>query len=127
MKNSTKIKKILILFVVFGIALTLVSNSYATTPSSNVEDWVLNMNAAGAGFENSIITIAGFLIAIIRIATIIVAVIMMIIIGLRYMSGSIEDKTADKKLIIKIVVGVIVMASVSGVVEMIFKNIYTEG
>ena len=127
MKNSTKIKKILILFVVFGIVLTLVSNTYATTPSSNVEDWVLNMNAAGNEFENSIITIAGFLIAIIRIATIIVAVIMMIIIGLRYMSGSIEDKTADKKLIIKIVVGVIVMVSVSGVVEMIFKNIYTEG
>ena len=127
MKNSTKIKKILILFVVFGIVLTLVSNTYATTPSSNVEDWVLNMNAAGNEFENSIITIAGFLIAIIRIATIIVAVIMMIIIGLRYMSGSIEDKTADKKLIIKIVVCVIVMVSVSGVVEMIFKNIYTEG
>lgn len=127
MKNSTKIKKILILFVVFGIALTLVSNTYATTPSSNVEDWVLNMNAAGTEFVNPIITIAGFLIAIIRIATIIVAIIMMIIIGLRYMSGSIENKTADKKLIIKIVVGVIVMVSVSGVVEIIFKNIYTEG
>lgn len=125
MKNSTKIKKILILFVVFGIALTLVSNTYATTPSSNVEDWVLKMNAEGV--EKPIITIAGFLIAIIRIATIIVAVIMMIIIGLRYMSGSIESKTADKKLIIKIVVGVIVMVSVSGVVEIIFKNIYTEG
>lgn len=125
MKNSTKIKKILILFVVFGIVLTLVSNTYATTPSSNVEDWVLKMNAEGV--EKPIITIAGFLIAIIRIATIIVAVIMMIIIGLRYMSGSIENKTADKKLIIKIVVGVIVMVSVSGVVEIIFKNIYTEG
>lgn len=125
MKNITRVKKILIVLVVLIIAFALVSSTYATTVSNNVEDWVLNMNAGGTGFQDTITSIAGFLIFIIRFATIIVTIIMLIIIGLRYMNGTVEDKTADRKMIIKIVMGAIVMISVSGVVETIFNNLYT--
>ena len=103
------------------------SSTYATTVSNNVEEWVLNMNAAVNDFQNSITTIAGFLIAIIRVATIAISIIMVIIIGLKYMNGPIEDKVTNKKMLIKIVMGAIVMMSVSGVVETIFNNLYTEG
>lgn len=126
MKNIIRIRKILIALIILIITFTLLSNTYATTVSNNVENWVLTINSTETGLKNLITSIAGGIIWFIRKVTIVLSIIMIIIIGIKYMNGSIEEKATNKKMLINIVIGAVVMMSVTGIVGTIFDNIYRE-
>ena len=126
MKNIIRIRKILIALIILIITFTLLSNTYATTVSNNVENWVLTINSTETGLKNLITSIAGWIIWFIRKVTIVLSIIMIIIIGIKYMNGSIEEKATNKKMLINIVIGAVVMMSVTGIVGTIFDNIYRE-
>lgn len=126
MKNIIRIRKVLIALIILIIAFTLLSNTYATTVSNNVEDWVFTINSTETGLKNLITSYAGGIIWFIRKVTIVLSIIMIIIIGIKYMNGSIEEKAVNKKMLINIVIGAVVMMSVTGIVGTIFDNIYRE-
>lgn len=62
---------------------------------------------------------AGVIFDIITTIGIIVAVVTILIIGIKYMIGSVEEKAEYKKTMIPYIIGVVMLAGISGILKVI--------
>lgn len=98
---NKKILKIIILIFII-IALNITSISFAFSPGDLKPE---------ANINTTEITNMGSTIAtVVRTVGIIVAVIVLMIIGIKYMMGSVEEKAEYKKTMIPYVIGVVLLA-----------------
>ena len=80
----------------------------------------------GSGTPNvdeRVLNAVGVIISIIKAISAIAAVISLIIIGIQYMTGSIEGKTDGKKKLNTLIVGIFFMSLVTTIVSVIFETI----
>lgn len=138
-KNIRVINKIIIILIVLIMSSTVFSNIvYARpsdgTPSGAYTDTgtggrgsvktIVNTNDYGQGNlgnNTRALGIVGTILSVIQIIGVIVAVISVSILGIKYMTGSVEQKAEYKKTMIPFIIGVaLIVASTT-----IIKAIYT--
>lgn len=99
-------------------------------PSSPITDPILNPSdydpSNTGGSTNKTARIIGGLVGIVRVVGTVVALIVLVILGMKYMFGSIENKAKYKESMVPYVVGVVmlvVIVNILGILYNIFFNI----
>lgn len=125
-------KRLWIIFILILSILTILSNASIATkaprPDHNKSvttgDPLTNPNAYKPGSinvddANVVISKAGVIFNVVSTVGIVVAVITIIIIGIKYMVGSIEEKAEYKKTMIPYLIGVFMIASISAIIKLV--------
>ena len=115
MKKTNKL--IVVLSIIFCI-LAIGVMSYATTAGEVLEGLTgegANVNTEGIkGLGNSII-------AVVRIVGIVIAVVILLVLGIKYMMGSAEEKAEYKKTMMPYIVGAALIFAASAFAQVIYQ------
>ena len=115
MKKTIKI--IVILAIIVSI-LAIGVMSYATT---NPSDLLKSLNGSSAKVSADNLTNMGnSIIAVVRIVGIVVAVVILLVLGIKYMMGSAEEKAEYKKTMIPYIVGAILIFASTAIVGVVY-------
>lgn len=122
MKN--KMKLISMVVVIMIMILTLLSAVYEVKADFNPGD-IINKVGTEANTTNvdttSLNAKAGKILAYIRNIAVIAGVIVITILGVKYMTGSLEEKAEYKKSFIPLIVGIIVIMAATAIATTIFS------
>lgn len=112
MRKSVKLISTLIMIAI--LTITLVSPVFA----SNVVDGI-NIEQGNAGTMQSL---AGKILGFIRNIALVGGVVIIAILGLKYMMGSLEEKSEYKKSMIPLIIGIIVVMSATTIAKLLFDT-----
>lgn len=119
MKINRNLARILLIFLLFIIITTpLIHAAESINPSYYNPN---NKNGTVSTDTNTILNIGGKLWGILSTVGAIVSVIALAIIGLRSVFGSIDDKAAYKKAMMPYIIGLCMVAGISGVVNLVYN------
>lgn len=110
MKKTSKI--VVALCVVLAIVMISVSSFATVTPSSFSVIEPSNVTA--------IKTLGGQIIGVVRTVGVLVAVVILLILGIKYMMGSAEEKADYKKSMIPYLVGAVMIFSASTIAGIVY-------
>ncbi len=113
---NTKTMKILVLVATL---LMIISMGITVVYASDVTPGDLKASA-GTGVED-IKTLGGKLMGVIQTAGVVVAVIILMVLGIKYMIGSAEEKAEYKKTMIPYIVGAILIFAASTIANVIYQ------
>ena len=112
-----KFTKILTVVLLVAIIVMTVSNVFAAgTILNQIEN---SANSANVD-TSSIAGMAGTIIAYLRNAAVIIGVIIIIILGIKYMTGSVEEKAGYQKSFIPLIVGIVVVVAATSIASFLF-------
>lgn len=112
-----KTKTIKILTMVMTIALMIAMSAsvvYGLTP----EDLSANENATGS---DQVQTFGENIMGVVQIAGVVIAVVILMILGIKYMMGSAEEKAEYKKTMIPYLVGAILIFAASTIANVVYQ------
>lgn len=113
-----KVTKVLTIVLLVAMIVLSVSEVFAAgTLIKNIED---SSNTAAVNMGTLPQTI-GKVIAYIRNAAIIIGVVIIIILGIKYMLGSVEEKAGYQKSFVPLVVGIIVVMAATSIASFLFS------
>lgn len=112
MKKTLKILSVLLVVL---ILITCASNVFAA--QLNPSDITANYD----GDASELQTKAGKIMGMIRNVAVIAAVIIIMILGVKYMLGSVEEKADYKKSFIPLIVGIVLVVSATAIASFIFN------
>ena len=116
-----KIKKIIILFVIIFFAISIFNLCYAADVKFNANTYKpsdLTNDDTKVAFDK-----AGIILVAVRNVSVVVAVISLMIIGLKYMFGSIEEKANYKATMMPYIIGCVLVASGTTIVTFIYNAV----
>lgn len=120
MKKTMKILTVLCI-VLMIVSISVVSYGSTADPAKTTLDALngkAHVDAAGLqGFGNSVITV-------IRVVGMTIAVIILLVLGIKYMMGSAEEKADYKKSMIPYIVGAVLLFSATALVGFIYDIAY---
>ena len=121
---SVKTKKILI----FALTVLLVMGFLGTTvfASSSPIDAINTMEQNtqnGAQNSTELAKLGGSVLGILQVAGVIIGTIILVVLGLKYMMGSLEEKAEYKKTMIPFVVGAVIVMAAPTIARGIFNLI----
>lgn len=115
--NSKKVLKIVAVMLLIMLAFTIVQPVFAATGSmvtpKNLEDKI------SYGDSADLQTKAGKIMGLIRNVAVIVGVIMLMVIGVKFMLGSAEEKAEYKKSLMPLVIGIVVVMAATQIATMV--------
>ena len=112
MKKTVKIIAILLL------AITLITFSTTVFAEKISPD---SISASYSGDTSLLTTKAGKIMGMIRNVAAIAAVIILMVLGVKYMLGSVEEKAEYKKSFIPLIVGIVLVVSATAIATFIFN------
>ena len=116
---STKSMKILITIATMCLIISMgVSVVLATDESGSISPSSLSANYSGTG---GIQTIGQKIMGIIQTAGVVIAVIVLMVLGIKYMMGSAEEKAEYKKTMIPYLVGAILIFAATTIANVIYN------
>ncbi len=115
MKKVTKILTIVLL-----VAMIVMSASNVFAQASNILGTIENSANTTVNMGTLPQTI-GKVIAYIRNAAIIIGVVIIIILGIKYMLGSVEEKAGYQKSFVPLIVGIIVVMAATSIASFLFS------
>lgn len=110
MKKTSKI--VVALCVVLAIVMISISSFATVTPDSFVVQDPTNVDA--------IKSLGGKIIGVVRTVGVLVAVVILLILGIKYMMGSAEEKADYKKSMIPYIVGAILVFAASTIAGIVY-------
>lgn len=110
MKKSIKIIAILITAIILIICMTTVSNGFG------VND-IVNGTPTGV---SEITSVGNKIFNVITIVGIILSVIVLVILGMKYMIGSVEEKATYKQTLMPYLIGAILLFGASTIAQIIY-------
>lgn len=115
MKKTVKIISTILLVIMFVSSIASISFAGVDINGllSNVENTQVN-DAGGIG------TLGGKIVNTIQIVGVVIAVIILLIIGIKYMIGSAEEKAEYKKTMIPYIVGAILIFAGTSIVKVVY-------
>ena len=115
MKKTKKILLILLTFFVFMFIFNIVANVYAA-PTFSVE------GLTGTPPSNSSITDVGNgIVTILTTIGIVLSVIVLVILGIKYMMGSVEERADYKKTMMPYIIGAALVFAASTIANIVYK------
>lgn len=132
MKKTVKIMSVLLLVTILlasvgsvVFAASTSSNAEQASTSSNPEQVLGAMqNAAQNGSANGteeITTLGGRIVSIVQVVGVVIAVVIILVIGIKYMIGSAEEKAEYKKTMMPYLVGAILIFAGSTIVNVVYN------
>lgn len=116
MKKTSKI--IVALAIIFTI-LAIGVMSYATTGDS-AGTLLQELTGDSTVKQDNIKDLGNAIIAVVRIVGVVVAVVILLILGIKYMMGSAEEKADYKKSMIPYIVGAVLIFASTAIVGVIY-------
>lgn len=89
----------------------------------DIDKTIGDIDGAKAGDTTKVTTISGKIINIIQVVGIVVAIAVVLIIGIKYMTGSVEQKAEYKKVMIPYIIGAVLLVAGTSIVKVIFNTI----
>lgn len=89
----------------------------------DIDKTIGDIDGAKAGDTTKVTTIGGKIINIIQVVGIVVAIAVVLIIGINYMTGSVEQKAEYKKVMIPYIIGAVLLVAGTSIVKVIFNTI----
>ena len=117
-----KLSKILAIIVLVSIAMTI---GMGTVVNASSADKVNDLFTGGSADVGGINTVGKNIVSIITTVGIIVAVIVLLILGIKYMMGSAEEKAEYKKTIWVYILGMFFLISATTIPNIIY-NIFND-
>jgi len=116
--NKTKKAKILVTLLSFMMVLSISVAAFAQTITiGNVE---ITPNTTSPG-TNTAANLGNQVIGIIQVVGIIISVAVLMILGIKYMMGSAEEKAEYKKTFIPYIVGAIILFAAAAFAQVIYN------
>lgn len=112
--KSTKLNKILITVLCFAMVATMSATALATT-IGNVEIDPTTPT------DQTYVTVGNKIIGIIKVVGIVISVATLMILGIKYMMGSAEEKAEYKKTFIPYIVGAVLLFGASAFANSIYN------
>lgn len=112
-KKSIKIISMILTIAIVLMALTI--STFATSPKD-----FNGTNSTISGLEN-VTTTGNKIITVIRTIGMLVSVIILMVLGIKYMMGSAEEKASYKKTMMPYIVGAILLFGASALAELVFN------
>lgn len=109
-------KKVLSVMLLVALIVALGSNVFASDIIGQIETATDSATPDMSPIMGSV----GNVIKTIRNASVIIGVIILIILGLKYMMGSVEEKSGYQKSFIPLIVGIIVVMSATTIASFLF-------
>ena len=113
--GSDRMKKKIIISLLIIISILILNISF--TYAIDYNDYV---PSDPSGYTN-LTTKAGTILGIVRSIGVAVAVVALTIMGFKYMLGSVEEKADYKKSMVPLVIGIVLLAGGTVLVELIYK------
>ncbi|MCI8617112.1 MAG: hypothetical protein HFJ60_02495 [Clostridia bacterium] len=117
MKKTVKILTVLLLAV---ILVSFASNVLAAGTPLNPGDLANKIDYGNTADTNNLMTQAGKIMGLIRNISVIAAVIIIMVLGVKYMLGSVEEKADYKKSFMPLIVGIILVVAATSIASFIF-------
>ena len=112
MKKTLKVLAIVLMI----LAVVMIStNVFAQELSPS------DLQATYSGDDGGLKTKAGQIMGMIRNVAVIASVIILMVLGVKYMLGSVEEKAEYKKSFIPLIVGIILVVSATAIASFIFN------
>ena len=111
MKVLTTVISIVVMILMLG-SVVFAANETTPTPGS------INANYAGTG---KITELGGSIMGIIRTIGVVVAVIILMVLGIKYMMGSAEEKAEYKKTMIPYIIGAVLLFGATTIAGMVYE------
>ena len=113
MNNITK--KIIFSFIIFLLIISYMLSSFAFTISQfDIKDVSLKE-------ADELIDMGNAIVGIITTAGIVLSVVMLIVLGLKYMLGSVEEKATYKKSMMPYLIGALLIFSAATIANIIYN------
>ena len=116
--NNKKIVMIIRILLIIVVIASLANTVLAYDPTG----WSANENVS-SDMEDIVGNILGF----VQILGSAIAVIMIVVLGIKYMVGSVEEKAEYKKTMIPYAVGAICIFAASNIAKMVYDAVTTNG
>lgn len=113
-----KINKILLFLLIFFIVVSMFGKVFATIDPANYVPSEITSEDTTIVFSK-----VGVILGAIRNISVVVSVIALMIIGLKYIFGSVEEKADYKKSMLPYVIGCILAAAGTTIVSFIYNSI----
>ncbi len=125
--KTVKVLTALLLVVMMVMSLNTVafaSGSTTTTSSGEVGSVIDKITESAndkLNDDSGVATLGGQIVGIIQIIGIVVAVVILLVLGIKYMTGSAQEKAEYKKTMIPYIIGAILIFAASTIVNVIFN------
>ena len=116
MKKTLKI--FMITLMAFMLLFVVVQPT--TVLADDVSTITDNIKPTGEGDSEALTTTAVKITNLIWVLSIVIAVIVLMIIGVKYIIGGVQEKAEYKKSLIPVVVGIVVIVSATTIVKFLF-------
>lgn len=110
-------KKKIVILLIMMILISFIFILEAHAQDINVNDW----EPDNIGSNTKLSKIGGDILGVIQVAGTIISIIVLIILGIKYMCGSIEERVQYRKTMIPYLIGSIMLFSVTNIVSIIYK------
>ena len=119
MKKTVKIISVLLIAIMLVASLS--SIAYASTTGDTLNKMLNAQKNGSANGTNEITTLGGRVVGIVQVVGVIIAVIILLVIGIKYMLGSAEEKAEYKKTMMPYLVGALLIFAGSTIVNAIYN------
>ena len=120
MKKTVKIFLLMLTVIVIASSMVPVFANEATTQYQGANFSPGNLTGEGE-VPGTVVSAGNQILAILRVVGVIIAVAVLIILGIKYMMGSAEEKAEYKKTLVPYVIGVILVAGAIFIATMVFQ------
>jgi len=127
MKKSLKIVSIMMMAIMMIMVATPVFAANETLKGSESVIGALDSKADDQSAPSELTDLAGTILGFLRNASYIIGALVLVIIGIKYMMGSLEEKADYKKSMIPLVVGIIVVVSATTIAKFLFDTFKISG
>ena len=115
MNKTIKILSIVLVTIMLVASISTVVNADVTSTLTTLD------NQAKGASNSDITNFGGTLIGILQIAGTIAAVVILMIIGIKYMMGSAEEKAEYKKVMIPYIIGAVLLFVAPHLVRVVYQ------
>lgn len=119
-----KMNKIILILTIILLIILNINCVYASQTQTSVRDPIdaLEWYYPGTNSNDSkLAEIGRIIVAIIQVIGVVASVIAIIVIGLRYMFGSVEEKANYKQTMIPYIIGVVMLLSITTLLQILYN------
>lgn len=116
MKRTIKLASVLLLIAVISMTLTTMVSANGGIDAANIAG---GLKGTTSNAQNDVTKIGNQLIGIITTVGVVVAVIILLVLGIKYMTGSASEKAEYKKTMIPYLVGAILIFGASAITKVV--------
>lgn len=117
MKKSLKIVSILLLVAMMLVTFTGIVNAAGNGPSDVLD----SMKKPDYSDQGEITTLGQRIVGIIQVVGVVIAVVVILVIGIKYLIGSAEEKAEYKKTMIPYLVGAVLVFAGATIVNVVYN------